>query len=116
MAYLRLLQDYMTTEILKIPGMHLTGDPQSRLPGFCSFVVEGIEHSVHVVNRMNERGICISSGSACSAASREASHVRLALGWDKQLAGCSIRITPGPENTLEEAEQVVRALAGCCYA
>ena len=113
-AHLRRLQEYMTAEILKIPGIYLTGDPKNRLPGFCSFVVSGVEHSVHVVNRMNEQGICISSGSACSASSREASHVLLSLGWNKQLAGCALRITPGPENTQEEAEKVVQALKNIC--
>ena len=65
--YLKCLQERMISGVLAIPGVQLTGDPENRLPGFCSFVVEGIPHSVYVVNEMNERGVCVSSGSACSA-------------------------------------------------
>lgn len=108
--YLKELGGELTRRVLEIPGIYPTGDPEKRLPGFCSFVVEGIPHSVLLVNALNERGICVSSGSACSASSREASHVLLALGYDKRIAGCSLRITLGPENTMEEVDTVVSAL------
>lgn len=108
--YLKRLQDRMISGVLEIPGVRLTGDPENRLPGFCSFVVEGIPHSVYVVNEMNERGFCISSGSACSAASREASHVLLALGYEKHEAGASIRITLGTDNTEQDVEDALAAL------
>ena len=109
-AFLRRLQEKMISGVLAIPGVQLTGDPENRLPGFCSFVVEGIPHSVYVVNEMNSKGFCISSGSACSAASREASHVLLALGYEKQYAGTSIRITLGTDNTEADVEGALRAL------
>ena len=110
MERLRVLQKKMTEEVLSIPGITLTGDPDSRLPGFCSFIVSGISHSVYLVNEMNERGVCVSSGSACSAASRESSHVLLALGYDRMLAGAGLRITLGADNTEKEVEYAVAAL------
>lgn len=109
-AHLRAMEHYLTEKVLAIPGVSLSGDPDSRLPGFCSFVVDGIEHSVYLVNALNERGICVSSGSACSAASREASHVLTALGYGANQAGNSLRITLGPENTFEQLDIVVQAL------
>jgi cysteine desulfurase len=108
--YLKGLQERMISGVLAIPGVQLTGDPENRLPGFCSFVVEGIPHSVYVVNEMNERGVCVSSGSACSAASREASHVLVALGYGKSEAGSSIRITLGTDNTQEDVDYALGAL------
>ena len=110
MAYLNGLADRMTKRILEIPGVLETGDPVNRLPGFCSFTVEGIQHSVLVVNEMNARDICISSGSACSASSQEANHVLLALGYDKQLAGATLRLTLGMDNTEEDADYAVEML------
>ena len=107
---LRVLQKKMIEGVLSISGITLTGDPDSRLPGFCSFIVSGISHSVYLVNEMNERGVCVSSGSACSAASRESSHVLLALGYDRMLAGAGLRITLGADNTENEVKCAVAAL------
>lgn len=101
-AYLEELANAMTEKILQIPGVYRTGDTDKHLPGFRSFVVEGIPHSVLLVNALNEHNICVSSGSACSASSKEASHVLLALGYEAPLAGNSLRITLGMENTMED--------------
>ncbi|MDO4519661.1 MAG: cysteine desulfurase family protein [Eubacteriales bacterium] len=108
--YLNEQADRMTKSILELPGVTQTGDKDSRLPGFCSFVVDGIQHSVLLVNEMNSRGVCISSGSACSASSQEASHVLLALGYDKQLAGCSVRVTLGMDNSPEDVDYATQML------
>ena len=104
------LRDRLIRGACAIPDVELTGDPVNRLPGFASFTVEGIGHSVHLVNALNEQGICVSSGSACSAASREASHVLLALGYDAALAALSLRITLGKDNTPEQVERVLSLL------
>lgn len=101
-VYLESIAEQMTEEILKIPGVTRTGDKNNHLPGFRSFVIDGIPHSVVLVNALNAQGICVSSGSACSASSKEASHVLTAMGYDKKLAGNTLRITLGMENTLEE--------------
>jgi len=108
--HLTRLRDRMIAEILTIPGFHLTGDPDNRLPGFCSFIVDGVEHSVYLVNKLNEHSVCVSSGSACTVSSREASHVLLALGYDKSQSSRSLRITLGPENTEEEVDRVISLL------
>ena len=110
MEYLDDLRTYLMDGVKRIPGVHITGDETNRLPGFCSFVVEGIPHSVLLVNAMNEKGVCVSSGSACSASSKEASHVLLALGYDKKLANSSLRITLGMDNSKDDVEYAVRAL------
>ncbi len=106
-ARLAQIRDRIIEGMCSMPGISLTGDPESRLPGFASFVVEDIGHSVFLVNALNELGICVSSGSACSAASREASHVLLALGYDPKRASCSLRITLGRGNTLEQANRLI---------
>ena len=111
MAYLNGLGEKMIAGALAIPGIHLTGDPAHRLPGFCSFIVEGISHSVFLVNEMNSRGVCVSSGSACSASSKEASHVLTALGYDKRQAETGLRVTLGMDNTEADVDHALRALA-----
>ncbi|MBQ1312832.1 MAG: cysteine desulfurase [Blautia sp.] len=112
-VYLTGLRDHITRELCAVPGVHRTGDPVNRLPGFCSFIVENIHHSVFLVNALNERGICVSSGSACSASSREASHVLLALGYDQEMSGEALRITLDTENTREEAEYLISSVKEC---
>ncbi len=110
---LRGLRDLLIAGMTAVPGISLTGDPEKRLPGFASFVVKGIGHSVFLVNALNEMGYCVSSGSACSASSREASHVLLALGYEEREASTSLRITLGPENTAAEVDGVVDAVRRC---
>ena len=109
-ARLSALRDRIIRELCAVPGVVLTGDPENRLPGFASFAVDGVGHSVHLVNALNEKGICVSSGSACSAASREASHVLLALGFDSRLSAGSLRITLGRDNTEEQADRLLSVL------
>ena len=109
-ARLIALREELIAGACAIPGVGLTGDPVRRLPGFASFTVEGIGHSVHLVNALNEKGICASSGSACSAASREASHVLLALGYDPRQAAGSLRVTLGRDNTPEQIKVLLQLL------
>lgn len=112
-AYLTELEKLMAEKISELPGVYLTGDPEHRLPGFSSYVIEGIPHSVMLMNKLNEHGICVSSGSACSASSKEASHVIKALGYDDKLASCSLRITLGMDNTKEEVDYCIGAVQSC---
>ena len=104
------LRDRIIENACSIPGVALTGDPTNRLPGLASFTVEGIGHSAYLVNSLNEVGISVSSGSACSAASREASHVLLALGYDAKHASSSLRISLGRENNEEEVKYPLSVL------
>lgn len=107
MAYLKEQQKRMIDEVTSLPNVTLTGDPENRLPGFCSFVVDGVSHSVLLVNELNARGVSVSSGSACSASSKEASHVLVAMGYDKQLASATLRVTMGMDNTPEDVTYAI---------
>ncbi len=104
------MRNRIIESLCSIPGVKLTGDPENRLPGFASFMVEGIGHSVYIVNALNEKGICVSSGSACSASSREASHVLLAMGYDAKQAAGALRITLGRDNTKEQVDHLLSVL------
>ncbi|MBQ8973063.1 MAG: cysteine desulfurase [Clostridia bacterium] len=110
---LNALRDRLIAGVTAIPGIALTGDPVRRLPGFASFTVSGVGHSVLLVNALNECGYCVSSGSACSASSKEASHVLLSLGYEQSEASSSLRITLGAENTEAEVDGVIEAIRRC---
>ena len=101
---LSLLRDQIIKEVCALPGVVITGDPVNRLPGVASFTIEDIGHSVYIVNELNEEGICVSSGSACSASSKEADHVLMALGYDEEHASGSLRVSLGKENNREQVE------------
>ncbi len=94
------LRDRLIGQLLKIPYSRLTGDPVNRLPGMASFVFECVEGESMVL-LLDQDGICASTGSACSAASLEPSHVLLALGLPHEVAHGSLRLSIN-ENTTEE--------------
>jgi cysteine desulfurase len=103
-------RDKLIEHVLTIPGAYLTGDPINRLPGLASFVFEGIEHSAFLINKLNESGICASSGSACSASSKEAPHVLIAMGYDTTMAHGTLRISLSEYNTEEEIDIIINKL------
>jgi cysteine desulfurase len=107
---IRANRDKLIENVLKIPGAYLTGDPINRLPGLASFVFEGIEHSAFLINKLNEFGICASSGSACSASSKEAPHVLIAMGYDNIMSHGSMRISLSEYNTEEEIDIIIKRL------
>jgi cysteine desulfurase len=111
-ARLKSMRDRLIEGALKIPGVLLTGDPTRRLPGHASFVIEGIRHSAYLIGMLNERGVCASSGSACTAASKEADHVLQALGYGWE-PFASLRLTLSVYNTEEEASYVLEILPDC---
>jgi cysteine desulfurase len=103
------LRDRLITGILTIPGATLTGDPVNRLPGLASFVFEGL-HGQRLIAALDEKGICASSGSACSAAAVEAPHVLLAMGYEPQLARGALRLSLSPCNTEAETAIILKEL------
>jgi cysteine desulfurase len=103
------LRDRLIHGILAIPGSHLTGDPENRLPGNASFVFDGVEGEA-LVFLLDSSGICASSGSACAAGALEPSHVLLAMGLSEEQARGSLRLTLGPENTEAEINNVLKIL------
>ena len=93
-----------------IPDVILNGHPTNRLPGHVSLCIKYIE-SEALMLYLNMQGIAISSGSACTSVSPEPSHVLAAIGVSREDANSAIRITLGKDNTDEEVERFVEALA-----
>ncbi|MBI4561653.1 MAG: cysteine desulfurase [Candidatus Rokubacteria bacterium] len=94
-----------------VPRAHLNGHPTQRLANNVNFSFEGIEAESVLVG-LDFKGIAASSGSACTSASLEPSHVLIALGQSAELAQGSLRLTLGRENTLEEADALLAILPG----
>ncbi|MDR1607637.1 MAG: cysteine desulfurase [Deltaproteobacteria bacterium] len=106
------LRDELIAGLTRTPGVFLTGPKNNRLPGLASFVVEGIGSSVYLINLLNERGVAASSGAACSASSREASHVLRAMGYSEELASGTLRFSISRYNTAQEIKALVDMFPG----
>ena len=100
------LRDRLIQGLTALPYTHLTGDPVNRLPGTASFVFEGVEGEALLLH-LDAKGICASSGSACSSASLDPSHVLLAIGLPHAIAHGSLRLSLGPENTEADVERIL---------
>ncbi len=104
------LRDYLIERICeKIPYCHLNGDRDGRLPGNVNFSFRFVEGE-SVLIMLDMKGICASSGSACTSGALDPSHVLLAMGLSHELAHGSLRMTLSEENTEEEMDTVVDAL------
>jgi cysteine desulfurase len=104
------LRDRLTGGLLGgIKDTYLNGHPSKRLPGNVNVSIDFIEGESVLLN-LDLEGICASTGSACSSASLEPSHVLLALGIPPEKAHCSIRFTLGKENTEADVDRVLEAL------
>jgi cysteine desulfurase len=109
-AHARRLRDRVIESVLgNVPGAVLTGHPTVRLPNNASFCIEGVEGESLLMG-LDQRGICASSGSACTSASLEPSHVLLAMGVPPELAHGSLRVTVGLDNTEEQIDCFLDAL------
>ena len=112
-AHLKELKNYFITEVEKrIPHVRINGDRAHRLAGNVNLSFSGIDGS-KLIAMLDERGICASSGSACSAGLINPSHVLLAIGVPTFLAKSSLRITFGKENTMEDTEFLINSLEEC---
>lgn len=101
------LRDYYIKEIEeKIPYVKLNGDRKRRLPGNANFSFRFIEGESLLLN-LDMKGICASSGSACSSGSSDPSHVLLAIGLPYEMAHGSLRITFGEENKKEDVDYLI---------
>lgn len=103
------LRDKLTAAILKLPQTRLTGHPVNRLPSIASFTFEAIEGE-SILLQLDARGICASSGSACSSTSLEPSHVLLAIGLPHEVAHGSVRFSLGDDVTEEEVDTIIASL------
>ena len=100
------LRDRLIEGLEKIPHSALNGDRTKRLPGNVSFCFEGIEGE-SLLLLLDAKGICASSGSACTSGSLDPSHVLLAIGRPHEVAHGSPRLTLSEENTQEEVDYII---------
>lgn len=104
------LRDYLIERIEKeIPYCRLNGDRTKRLPNNVNISFEFIEGESMLI-MLDMKGICASSGSACTSGSLDPSHVLLAIGLPHEKAHGSLRMTVSEENTVEEMDTVVKAV------
>ena len=101
------LRDKLIEGLSKIPHCALNGDPVNRLPGNVSFCFEGIEGE-SLLLLLDAKGICASSGSACTSGSLDPSHVLLAIGRVHDVAHGSLRLSICHYNTEEEIDYILK--------
>ena len=104
---LRALRDRLIAGLREIPHSALNGDAEKRLPGNVNFCFEGIEGE-SLLLLLDDRGICASSGSACTSGSLDPSHVLLAIGRVHDVAHGSLRLTLGEDATEEDVDYLIR--------
>lgn len=108
-ARLTHLRDKLIDGLSKIERSHLNGDRQRRLPGNVSFCFEGVEGE-SLLLMLDMKGICASSGSACTSGSLDPSHVLLSLGLPHEVAHGSVRLSLGDCNTEEDVVYILETL------
>ena len=106
-ARMRCLRDRLIAGLREIPHAALNGDAEKRLPGNVSFCFEGIEGE-SLLLLLDDRGICASSGSACTSGALDPSHVLLAIGRKHDVAHGSLRLTIGEDATEAEIDTIIR--------
>lgn len=108
-ARLTALRDRLISGLLEIPHTVLNGDPLNRLHGNVNVCFEGIEGE-SLLLLLDSKGICASSGSACTSGSLDPSHVLLAIGRPHEIAHGSLRLSLSEENTEEEIDYIISAV------
>ena len=110
LVYVTQLRNQLIEGLKNIPDAILNGDEKSRLPGNVNFCFKGTE-AEGLLLLLDNKGICASSGSACTSGFLDPSHVLLAIGRDPETARGSLRLTLDYENTKEEVEMIIQAVA-----
>lgn len=105
------LRDYYISRLQKeMPDkIRINGSMENRLPGNVNVSFEGIEAS-ELIFKLDEKNICVSSGSACSSGNQQPSHVLTAIGVPEKYLKCAIRTTFGDNNTFEEIDYLIKNL------
>lgn len=104
------LREYYISEIeKKIPDVKLNGHRTKRLAGNANMSFKGI-HGGDLLLKLDEQGICVSTGSACSSGSTEPSHVLTSIGLGAEYLQGSLRVTFGNENTKEDVDYLIKNL------
>ena len=103
------MRDKLIEGLSQIPHSALNGDSVNRLPGNVSFCFEGIEGEALLL-LLDAKGVCASSGSACTSGSLDPSHVLLAIGRVHDVAHGSLRLSLCEYNTDEEIDHILRVV------
>ena len=106
MAKVTAMRDRLIEGLSQIPHCALNGDGVNRLPGNVSFCFEGIEGE-SLLLLLDMKGVCASSGSACTSGSLDPSHVLLAIGRVHDVAHGSLRLSLSEYNTEEEVDHIL---------
>ena len=104
------LRDRFETEMMKrISGVQINGDREHRLPNTASLAIEGTDSEALLI-LLDQKGVCCSAGSACTAGSLEPSHVLRAMGFSIERARASLRFSFGRFNTEQEVSSAIGIL------
>ena len=103
------ISNYIMDNMLKIERSRVNGDREKRLPGNVSMCFEGIEGE-SLLLMLDMKGVCASSGSACTSGSLDPSHVLLSIGLPHEIAHGSLRLSFSDNNTLEDAKYICEVL------
>ena len=108
--YLQELRDYYIEQVEKnIPDAKLNGSRSNRLPGNANFSFKGVDGNA-ILYDLDLKGICVSTGSACSSGDTAPSHVLTSIGLTEEWANGAIRATFGEDNTKEDIDYLVESL------
>lgn len=108
-AKLTSLRDRLIEGLDKIPYGELNGDRKNRLPSNVNYCFEGIEGESMLL-LLDDKGICASSGSACTSGSLDPSHVLLAIGRPHEVAHGSLRLSLGEDTTEEDIDYLIKSV------
>ncbi|MBR4889232.1 MAG: cysteine desulfurase NifS [Clostridia bacterium] len=108
-AKLTKMRDRLMDGLLKIERSRVNGDRVQRLPGNLNMCFEGVEGEALLL-MLDMKGICGSSGSACTSGSLDPSHVLLAIGLPHEVAHGSLRLSFSDDNTEEEIDTILEVL------
>lgn len=103
------MRDKIVKALSNIPMSTINGDMTKRLSGNVNMSFVGAEGEALLL-KLDEQGICASSGSACTTGSLDPSHVLMALGLAHEVAHGSLRLTINEENTMEDADCIIKAV------
>ena len=104
------LRDRLIAGLDKIPYGELNGDREHRVPATVNFCFEGIEGEA-LLMLLDDKGICASSGSACTSGSLDPSHVLLAIGRPHEVAHGSLRLSLGDDATEADVDYIIEAVS-----
>ena len=104
-------RDKLFAELSKIPHSKINGSLEHHVPGTVNMCFEGIEGE-SLLLLLDSKGVCASSGSACTSGSLDPSHVLLAIGLPHEVAHGSLRLSIGEYNTMEEIDHIIEVVPG----